>query len=82
MAVFDGVCELFFGCTFALQSQPEYLESAMLFDGSLIFFMLPLTRSPLLTHLRRLTLPPGLLGQCLLCPLLLPLASSPRGERR
>ena len=52
----------------------------MLFHGCLTFFMPPLTRGRLLAHLRMLALPPGLLGPCLLYPLLLPLASSPRGS--
>ena len=81
MAIFEGVCERVFCSTFTLQSYPEYLDffRAVLFHGSLTFFMPPLTRGPLLAHLRMLALPPGLLGQCLLCPLLLPLACSPRG---
>ena len=84
MAIFEGVCERIFGSTFTLQSYSEYLDffpqaAAVLFRGSLTFFMPLSTRGPLLAHLRMLALPPGLLGQCLLCPLLLPLACSPRG---
>ena len=62
MAIFEGVCERVFGCTFALQSYPEYLDSpaAMLIRGCLIFFMPPLTRGPLLANLGTLALPPGL----------------------
>ena len=44
--------------------------------------MPPLTRGPLLARLTMLALPPGLLGPCLLCPFLLPLARSPRGGAR
>ena len=84
MAIFEGVCERIFGSTFTLQSYSEYLDffpqaAAVLFRGSLTFFMPLSTRGPLLAHLRMLALPPGLSGQCLQCPLLLPLACSPCG---
>ena len=57
-------------------------SAAVLFRGSLTFFMPLLTRVPLLAHLSMLALPPGPLGPCLLCPLLLPLACSPPGGPR
>ena len=49
-------------------------SAAVLFCGSLTFFMPPLTKGPLLARLTMLALPPGLLGPFLLCPLLLSLA--------
>ena len=86
MAIFEGRCNRVFGGTFALQSYPDTLNffDAILFSGSLIFFMPPRTRGPLLAlaHLRTLALPPGLLGPCLLCFLLLSPASCPRRDRR
>ena len=39
-------------------------SAAVLFRGSLTFFMPPLTRGPFLTHLRMFALPHNLLGQC------------------
>ena len=54
-------------------------SAAVLFRGSLTFFIPPLPRGSLLTHLRKLALPPGRLGPCPLCPLLLPLARVPWG---
>ena len=53
-------------CLDLLQSSPFLntlnFSTALLFCGSLIFFMPPTTRGPLLAHLRTLVLPPGLLG--------------------
>ena len=57
-------------------------SAAVLFRGSLTFFMPPLPRGPLQARLRKLTLPPGHLGQCPLSPLLLPLARIPGGGPR
>ena len=45
----------------------------MLFSRSLISFMPPMTRGPLFVYLRTLAPPPGLLGQCLPCSLVLPM---------
>ena len=58
------------------------ISAAELFHGFRTFFMPPLTRGTLLARLGMLALPPGPLVPSPLCPLLLPLASSPRGERR
>ena len=49
-------------------------SAAVLFRGSLTFFMPPLPRGPHLARLRKMTLPPCHLGPCPLSPLLLPLA--------
>ena len=52
VAFSESVCERALSCTFALQFYPEYLEfpAAMLFHGSLIFFMHPITRVPFRQH--------------------------------
>ena len=71
VAIFEGVCERVVGSTFALQSYPEYLD---FFRRCAVpdFSMPPLTRGPVLAHLLKLALPPFHLGQCPLCPLLIP----------
>ena len=71
VAIFEGVCERVVGSTFALQSYPEYLD---FFRRCAVpdFSMPPLTRGPVLAHLLKLALPPFYLGQCPLCPLLIP----------
>ena len=74
------------GSTLALQSSPEYLEFfrcyAVLWVPVFIHAPIDQGRGPLLAHLKMLALSSGLLGKCLLCPLLLSLASSPWEEHR